>query len=83
MKSNMPRNGLPPIHSGEFLREALDELGISQARFAIAIGVSPQTAGGLKPLRRHLHAVPRPANHRIGLDDLAHDVCASTASCHA
>ena len=41
MESNMPRNGLPPIHPGEFLREALDELGISQARFAAAIGVSP------------------------------------------
>ena len=37
----MPKNGLPPIHPGEFLREALDELGISQARFAAAIGVSP------------------------------------------
>ena len=37
----MPKNGLPSIHPGEFLREALDELGISQARFAAAIGVSP------------------------------------------
>lgn len=37
----MPKNGLPPIHPGEFLREALDELGISQARFATAVGVSP------------------------------------------
>ena len=37
----MPKNGLPPIHPGEFLREALDQLGISQARFAAAIGVSP------------------------------------------
>jgi antitoxin HigA-1 len=35
------KNGLPPIHPGEFLREALEELGTSQAEFARAIGVSP------------------------------------------
>jgi hypothetical protein len=28
------RNGLPPIHPGELLKEALDELGTSQAEFA-------------------------------------------------
>ena len=37
----MSENGLPPIHPGEFLREILEELGISQAQFARAIGVSP------------------------------------------
>ena len=37
----MPKNGLPPVHPGAFLREALDGLGLSQARFAAAIGVSP------------------------------------------
>lgn len=37
----MLKNGLPPIHPGEFLREALEELDISQAHFARAIGVSP------------------------------------------
>jgi plasmid maintenance system antidote protein VapI len=36
-----PKNGLPAIHPGEFLREALDELGMTQASFAEAIGVSP------------------------------------------
>ena len=35
------KNGLPPIHPGEFLKEALEELGTSQAGFARAIGVSP------------------------------------------
>ena len=35
------KNGLPAIHPGEFLKEALDELGISQAEFARVIGVSP------------------------------------------
>jgi addiction module HigA family antidote len=33
--------GLPAIHPGEFLRETLDELGLTQAAFAEAIGVSP------------------------------------------
>ena len=37
----MVKNGLPPIHPGEFLRETLGELGLSQAQFASAIGVSP------------------------------------------
>ncbi len=36
-----PHNGLPAIHPGEFLRETLDELGLTQAAFAEAIGVSP------------------------------------------
>ena len=34
-------NGLPPIHPGEFLKEALVELGVSQAEFARAIGIAP------------------------------------------
>ncbi len=37
----MIKSGLPPIHPGEFLIEMLNELGISQAEFARAIGVSP------------------------------------------
>lgn len=37
----MVKNGLPPIHAGEFLRETLEELGVSQAQFARAIGVAP------------------------------------------
>ena len=35
------KNGLSPIHPGGFLKEALDELGTSQAEFARAIGVAP------------------------------------------
>lgn len=34
------RSGLAPIHPGEFLKEALEELVTSQAVFARAIGVS-------------------------------------------
>ena len=37
----MSKNGLPPIHPGEFLQEIIEELEISQAQFARAIGVSP------------------------------------------
>jgi addiction module HigA family antidote len=34
-------NGLPPFHPGEYLREILEELDLSQAEFAKNIGVSP------------------------------------------
>jgi addiction module HigA family antidote len=37
----MVKNGLPPVHPGEFLREILDERGVSQAEFARVVGVSP------------------------------------------
>ena len=37
----MTMNGLPPIHPGEFLREILEEHGITQAHFARVIGVAP------------------------------------------
>ena len=36
----MTTNGMPPIHPGEFLKEALEELDLSQAQFARAIGTS-------------------------------------------
>jgi addiction module HigA family antidote len=37
----MAKQGLPAIHPGEYLSETLGEMGISQAEFARAIGVSP------------------------------------------
>lgn len=37
----MTTNGLPPLHPGEFLRETLEELALTQAAFADALGVSP------------------------------------------
>ena len=40
MSTKKTADGLPAIHPGEFLREALDELAITQAAFAQAIGVS-------------------------------------------
>lgn len=54
----MTRNGLPPIHPGEFLSETLEELGISQAAFARVIGVSPMRVShvikGTRPVTAEL-----------------------------
>jgi addiction module HigA family antidote len=33
-------NGLPPIHPGEYIREALADLGMTQTALAQALGVS-------------------------------------------
>lgn len=40
MRTPKIKNGLPAIHPGVFLRETLDELGMTQTSFADAIGVS-------------------------------------------
>jgi antitoxin HigA-1 len=37
----MAKKSLPAIHPGAFLAETLAELGVSQAAFARALGVSP------------------------------------------
>lgn len=37
----MIKSGLSPIHPGAFLREILEERGVSQARFARVVGVAP------------------------------------------
>jgi len=54
----MIQQGLPAIHPGEFLAETLQELGISQARFARAIGVSPMcishVVNGTRPISAEL-----------------------------
>jgi antitoxin HigA-1 len=54
----MIKSGLPPIHPGEFLAETLQELGISQAQFARAIGVSPMrishVVNGTRPVTAEL-----------------------------
>lgn len=51
-------NGLPPIHPGEFLKEALEGLGTSQAEFARAVGVAPMrishVAKGTRPVTAEL-----------------------------
>lgn len=52
------KDGLPAVHPGEFLKEALDELGASQAEFARAIGVSPMrishVVNGTRPVTAEL-----------------------------
>jgi antitoxin HigA-1 len=54
----MSRNGLPAIHPGAFLAEILEELGLSQAAFARAIGVHPMrishVIGGRRPVTAEL-----------------------------
>ncbi|MBS1788072.1 MAG: HigA family addiction module antidote protein [Acidobacteria bacterium] len=54
----MFKNALPPIHPGEFLRETLEELELSQAEFARTIGVTPtrisQLLRGLRPVAAEL-----------------------------
>ena len=54
----MVNNGLPAIHPGEFLAEMLEELGVSQAEFARAIGVSPMRVShvvkGARPVTAEL-----------------------------
>ena len=54
----MTRSGLPAIHPGEFLAETLHELGISQAQFARAIGVSSMrvshVVNGTRPVTAEL-----------------------------
>ena len=54
----MTRNGLPPIHAGAFLAEILEELDVSQAAFAHAIGVHPMrishVVNGRRPVTAEL-----------------------------
>lgn len=54
----MAKSGLPAIHPGEFLREILVEMKISQAEFARAIGVSPMrishVLNGARPVTAEL-----------------------------
>ncbi|GAB2748168.1 HigA family addiction module antitoxin [Melaminivora jejuensis] len=55
-----PHNGLPAIHPGEFLREVLDDLGLTQAAFAQALGISPMRVS-------HLLRGERPVTAEIAL----------------
>jgi addiction module HigA family antidote len=41
MTKSLPKNGMPPIHPGEFIQEILDDYEMSQAALARAVGVSP------------------------------------------
>lgn len=54
----MTKSGLEPVHPGEFLAEILEELGVSQAAFARAIGESPMRVShvirGTRPVTAEL-----------------------------
>lgn len=47
MIAKNPVDGLPAIHPGEFLSEMLQDMGMTQAAFADAIGVSPMRVSHL------------------------------------
>ena len=47
MKTKTPVNGLPAIHPGEFLRETLEDMGLTQVALADALGVSPMRVSHL------------------------------------
>ena len=53
-----PVNGLPAIHPGEFLREILGDMALTQSAFAEAIGVSPMRVShvlkGQRPITAEL-----------------------------
>ena len=52
------RNGLAPVHPGWYLHEILEELAVTQAQFARAIGVSPMRVShvvrGTRPVTAEL-----------------------------
>ncbi len=52
------KSGLPPVHPGEFVKEGLKELDLSQAEFARAIGISPMRVShvvkGTRPVTAEL-----------------------------
>lgn len=53
-------NGLPPVHPGEYIREALDDLGITQAALAKSLGVSAMRIS-------HLVRAERPVTAELAL----------------
>ena len=56
----MIKNGLPAVHPGEFLRDILEERGMSQAQFARVIGVAPMRVS-------HIVKGTRPVTAELGL----------------
>jgi addiction module HigA family antidote len=54
------KNGMPPIHPGEFIQEILDDLGMSQAALARVLGVSPMRIS-------HLVREERPVTAELAL----------------
>jgi addiction module HigA family antidote len=76
------KSGLPAIHPGEFLKEILEDRGISQAHFARAIGVAPMRIShvvkGTRPVTAELallfgRALGQSAQYWLNLQ-AAHDL---------
>lgn len=40
MNNSSPLNGLPPVHPGKYIREALEDLELTQVALAKSLGVS-------------------------------------------
>jgi addiction module HigA family antidote len=51
-----PVNAMPAIHPGEFLREILDDMALTQTAFAEAIGVSPMRVSHVLKCQRPVTA---------------------------
>ena len=84
----MIKNGLAPVHPGRFLGEILEELDISQAGLARAIGVSPMRVShvirGTRPVTAELallfgQAFDQTPQYWLNLQ-AAHDLKAAQAS---
>ncbi|MEN6422830.1 MAG: HigA family addiction module antitoxin [Smithella sp.] len=54
------KNNLPAVHPGEFLKEILDDLGMSQSEFARTIGLSSMRIS-------HVIKGKRPVNAEMAL----------------
>lgn len=54
----MPRNQIQPVHPGEYLREMLEQLHLSQQRIATDLGVAPMrishVINGQRPITAEL-----------------------------
>ena len=52
------KNGLPPVHPGQFLKEILEECSVTQAEFARQVGISPMRVThlikGVRPISAEL-----------------------------
>ena len=56
MKNFKPVNGMPAIHPGEYLRDALGDMALTQVAFANAIGVSTARVSRLLNAQRPVTA---------------------------
>lgn len=56
MKNSLIINGLPPIHPGEYIREALEDLGLTQAALAKSLGISAMRVSHLVREKRPVTA---------------------------